>query len=58
MYCDCILGRAGFQLGYLPIFLISVVFVVAALSVMVGGWRTNRFQEMEQAKQQVLHVED
>ncbi|MCC7492561.1 MAG: hypothetical protein IT204_09455 [Fimbriimonadaceae bacterium] len=58
MYCDCILSRAGFQSGYLPVFLISVVFVVAALAVMVGGWRTTRFQEMERAKDQMMSVEE
>ncbi len=58
MYCDCILGRAGFQSGYIPVFIISAVFVVAALAVMVGGWRTSRFKEMEDAKNQVLEIED
>lgn len=58
MYCDCILGSAGFQIGYIPVFVISTIFVVGALAVLVGGWRTNRFEAMEQAKQQVLQVED
>lgn len=58
MYCDCILGRAGFQTGYIPVYLISTVFVLAALAVLVGGWRTSRFHDMEQAKHQVLSVED
>lgn len=58
MYCDCILGRAGFQSAYIPVFVISAAFVVAALAVMVGGWRTARFKELEQVKNRVLEAED
>jgi len=58
MYCDCILGTAGFQTGYIPVYVISAVFVVAALAVLAGGWRTERFSELEKAKQQVLRADE
>jgi len=58
MYCDCILGTAGVQTGYIPVYIISAMFVVGALAVLAGGWRTERFRELEKAKQQVLHAED
>ena len=58
MYCDCVLGSAGFQTGYIPVFIISAMFVVGALAVLAGGWRTERFGELEKAKNQALRAED
>lgn len=58
MYCDCVLGRAGLQSGYIPVFVISAAFVIAALAVMVGGWRTARFQDLEAVKDQVFAEDD
>lgn len=58
MYCDCILSKAGFQSAYLAVFLISAVFVVAALAVMVGGFRTRDFPRIEAVKEKLLEVDD
>lgn len=58
MYCDCILARAGWQTGYIAVYVISAIFVVAALAVMVGGWRRNEMQDLEAVKQTVLEAED
>jgi len=58
MYCDCVLGRAGLQSGYVPVFVISAAFVIVALMIMVGGWRTARFSELEEVKDQVFAEDD
>lgn len=58
MYCDCVLAKAGFQSGYIAVFLISAVFVVAALAVMVGGFRTGNFHSIEAVKEKLLEGDD
>lgn len=57
MFCDCILGRSGFQTGYIAVYVISAFFIMGAVAVLMGGWRTANYKQMEDAKNQILEVE-
>lgn len=57
MYCDCILASSGFQSGYIAVFIISAIFVGAAVAVMAGGWRRTDFEEIESVKRRMLREE-